>query len=202
MRKVGVLFLSLAALVLSMRPAGAQDRGDGGGGFWERMSGPGPWFFVGGSLNPCLLGERATKMFCRTGDGLVWLNLHGAVGTAGERTEEDELASPRLYQWRVEPSLNIRLLSVSKKRVPIYFGIGVGFHHIWGEEVSLNRGSVDARVGFIYPFERYGFGVRYSRKVFFNGFTAADFGDPDGSFDTDGNDAVHSLFVHLTFVPF
>jgi hypothetical protein len=204
MRKVGVLFMSSAiALGLSMRQAAAQDRGDGGGGFWERMSGPGPWYFVGGSINPCLVGVKANEgAFCRTGDADVWLSVAGAVGTAGEQSEPGELVSPRLWQVRVEPSLNIRVLGVGEKKAPLYFGIGMGWHHFWGEDVSFNRGSVEARVGFIYPLQKVGLGVRYSRKVFFDGFTAADFGDPVGTFTTDGNDAVHSLFVHVTLFSF
>jgi hypothetical protein len=192
----------VAAVVLSV-PAtylSALDRGGGGGGFWERMSGPGPWFFLTGYVSPCLVGEKRERLFCRTGEADVWLNVGASYARTGEEASA-ELVSPSLQQISIEPSVDIRLhnFRLFEKNSPIYFGIGMGFHHFWGEDVSLDRGSVEARVGILFPVGERSVGVRYAHRVFLGGFDARDFGDPIGTFATEGNDGLHTIYFHVTF---
>jgi hypothetical protein len=196
-----VLWIVVAVLLgISTTDVSAQDRGGGGGGFWERMSGPGPWFFLTGYLSPCIVGEKEKRLFCRTGEAEVWFNLGASYARAGEEASP-ELVSPGLQQVSFEPSVDIRLhnLTVRDRNSPIYFGIGMGVHHFWGEDVSLNRGSVEARLGILFPVGERSFGIRYSHRVFLGGFDAEDFGDPLGTFATEGNEGLHTIYFHVTF---
>ncbi|HEX9723969.1 MAG TPA: hypothetical protein VGC53_06765 [Vicinamibacteria bacterium] len=202
MRHTGVsLFLAVGlSLGVSVTDSTAQDRTGGGGGFWEKMSGPGPWQYASGFVSVCLGGEKdpGSKLFCEPERGHLWLNLGGTYAWAGPE-EGEELQSPSLKQWSFEPSVDMKAFTLFNY-APVLFGIGGGLHHFWGEDVGLTRGSMEARFGVIFLRVRsVHVGLRFARKIFFEGFTAADFGDPTGTFTTNGTDVVNTGYLYFSF---
>ena len=193
------LFLAVGLVLgASVTDSAAQS---GGAGFWEKMSGPGKWFYTSYALSVCLEGPRipASKLFCTPDDGLLWLNLGVSYARAGAVNQGEELQSPGLQQIAFEPSVDLNAVTLFNY-APVYFGIGGGVHRFWGENVGLTRGSMEARLGII--FWRPGsldFGFRYARKVFFKVFTAEDFGDLTGTYTTNGTDAIHTFFWYVAF---
>ena len=195
------LFLAVGLVFgASVTDAAAQGRGGAGGGFWEKMSGPGRWRYGSAYVSPCLKGKRipGSECFCEPEGGDLWLNLGGSFAWT-EAEDREDLESPPLQQISFEPSLDLRATTLFGY-APLYFGIGGGVHHFWGQDVSLTRGSIEARFGII--FWRPGslnFGFRFARKVFFEGFTAGDFGDPTGTFTTNGTDVVSTYYWYVAF---
>ena len=192
MRHTGFSLCLAVGLVFGLATSSAAD-GGGGGGFWEKMSGPGKWAYWYGYYSICLKGDNC-KIPTLTGTRL-WLNLGGSFASTGD-VDRDDLQSPDLKQISIEPSVDLRVVNLFNY-APLHLGLGAGVHWFWGEDVGLTRASLEPRVVVIYwrP-ERLGldFGVRYAVKFFFKGFTAEDFGDPTGTFTTNGTDAVHTIF--------
>jgi hypothetical protein len=59
---------------------------------------------------------------------------------------------------------------------------------------------MEARFGVIFLRVRsVHVGLRFARKIFFEGFTAADFGDPTGTFTTNGTDVVNTGYLYFSF---
>lgn len=203
MRHTGFsLFLAVGlSFVVSVTESAAQGRGGTGGGFWEKMSGPGRWKYASASLSLCLLRDEDTgsKLFCGPEAGRLWLNLGGTYAWAGPE-EGEELQSPSLKQGSFEPSLDMKAITLFNY-APVFFGIGGGIHNFRGEGVGLTRGSIEARFGiiFLHLGESKYLGFRFARRVFFEGFTAADFGDPTGTFTTNGTDVVNTYYWYLSF---
>ena len=185
-RILGIAFL----LVLSATGASAQ-RGGGGGGFWEKMSGPGKWFWVSGFLGYC--GEFDE---CSLAESKLWLNFAGSYATTGAEDEGD-VKNPRVHVIAFEPSLDYTLFKV--RGYPVRVGGGFSVYRFFGDDVGFTRVSVEPRVGFAF-LRRASvyFELRYALKVFVQGFDAEDFGDPTGTFSTD-TDYVHTAAVSIVF---
>ncbi len=174
-------------LLLSVAGASAA-RGGGGGGFWEKMSGPGEWFWVSGFLGYC--GKLDT---CSLGRSKVWLNFAASYATTGAEDEGD-VKNPRVHAIAFEPSVDYTLFTV--RGYPVRVGGGVGVYRFFGDDVGFTRLSLEPRasVAFLRRAGLY-FELRYALKVFVQGFDASDFGDPTGTFTTDGADSVHTLSI-------
>ena len=206
MRHTGFSLWLAVGLVFGAFVTDAVAQVGGGGGFWEKMSGPGAWKYFFGSLRTCLDREEKRdeadedSEVCTLTKNRVWLNLGGSYAWTGEEDRED-LQSPDLKQISIEPSVDLRVVNLFNY-APLHLGLGAGVHWFWGEDVGLTRASLEPRVVVIYwrP-ERLGldFGVRYAVKFFFKGFTAEDFGDPTGTFTTNGTDAIHTFFWYVAF---
>lgn len=205
MRHSGFSLCLAVGLVLGVAASSAAD-GGGGGGFWERMSGPGKWAYGYGYFSLCLKGEKITvgdKQRCRYTGGRVWLNLGGSFATTGDENRQD-LKSPDLRAISFEPSLDFRVLPRGGDGASpraLFVGVGAGAHRFWGEDVGFTRASVSLRLSAIVYRHKEGtyLGVRYTFGAFLDGFTAADFGDPSGTYTTNGADRAQTLsvFVHL-----
>ena len=184
---------SIATLILSMvlfaSLANARGRGGGGGGFWEKMSGPGLWKGGSGFYSICI----DDRPYCQLDTTDYWLNFSVSFMTAGPE-ESEELQSPSLRAISFEPSLDYRLV---KKSRPVYVGFGGGIHRFSGTGVGFTRVSFEPRASWVFwrPGRRAYFELRYAFKIFFQGFTAADFGNPEGRFTTNGTDTLHTLGV-------
>jgi hypothetical protein len=210
MRHSGFLMCLAAGLLFGMVTTAAAD-GGGGGGFWEKMSGPGKWAYGYGYFSLCLNGPKVTvennKERCRYTSGLVWLNLGGSFATTGDESRRD-LMSPDLKAYSFEPSVDFRVWPWPTQDVAdrgparaLFVGVGAGVHHFRGEDVAFTRPSVSLRLSAIVYRHKEGtyLGVRYTLGAFLEGFTAEDFGDPVGSYSTNGADRAQTLsvFVHL-----
>jgi hypothetical protein len=208
MRHTGFALLLVVGLVFGM-PAVSSADGGGGGGFWEKMSGPGKWAYFQVYVRTCLDKPRPDEPRpdedrelpdCILTNNRVWFNLGGSYAFAGAEDRVD-LQSPALQQIALEPGLDFRVHNLSEA-VPLLLGVGVGVHYFWGEDVSLTRYSIEPRVSIIFPnepFSSWNLGLRYAVKVFPQGFTAEDFGDPTGTFTSNGTDVVNTLSVFFSF---
>jgi len=213
MRHTGVSLWLVAGLMFGalVGSSAAQD-GGGGGGFWEKMSGPGDWIYFYAYYKTCLDRKNTTETQpgesvekCIVTKNRVWLNLAGAYASTGAEDRED-LHSPDLKQVSAEPSIDFRAFNVSNC-VPLLFGVGVGAHRFSGDDVGFWRASIEPRFTLIFPdaikFSQAGrsfdVGFRYAVKFFLEGFTAQDFGDPDGTYTTNGTDDVHTFSLFFSF---
>jgi len=178
----------------------AAAQGGGGGGFWEKMSGPGKWAYGYGYYSVCI---RCGGSSVRTLTGRrTWLNLGGSFASTGDENRPGELVSPDLRALSFEPSMDFRVLPLRREDTAqaLLVGVGAGVHRFWGEDVGFWRGSAEFRLtGVLYRRHNAYLGIRATAKVFPTGFTAADFGDPTGSYTTDGADWVYSFagFFHI-----
>lgn len=220
---------SVAIVTLLLLPAVsnvsfANDSGGGGGGWWEKMSGPGPWLGVWGSYSRCLQNwDRAAVSpsdpgptqpsepdateaaslpdDCEIDDRVLWLNLVGSIMRTGD-SQRPELTHGVISAYSFEPSVDYRLHNIGG-RVPLLVGAGVGAHFFRGEnDVSFERASFEARLSVVFPrlFDsRWYLQLRYSPKYFRTGFTAADFGDRNGTYDSDGGEWINTATVFFGY---
>jgi hypothetical protein len=199
MRHTGYSLLFAVGLVFGLVTNSAAD-GGGGGGFWEKMSGPGKWAYGYAYYSICLKGDSCEEGKVPTFTGArLWLNLGGSFATTGDENRAGELVSPDLRAISFEPSVDFRVVNWHEN-APILVGVGAGVHRFWGEDVGFTRASVALRVSAIlFRHEGAYVGVRYTFGAFLEGFSAADFGDPLGTYSTNGADRAQtfSLFVHL-----
>ena len=196
------LFLTIPVLTLilfaSTTAYGAE--GGGGGNWWEGMSGPGPWKGVFGFYSFCFepqdFGEHDHE--CSIDERKMWLNLGGSYMWADEEEgDETEVQSPSLRAYSFEPSVDFRIHKLLGY-APIFLGMGAGIHYFNGEDVGLWRASIEPRVSIVFPRiirEELYIQIRYTAKYFYTGFSSADFGDPTGTFDTDGGETIQTLAV-------
>lgn len=198
MRRVGLS--SCTALLLLLGSSGTSSAWDWGGGFWEKMSGPGYWGYWFGHYNHCLVGSQRLngKQFCTPTSGKVWLNLGGSFAHTGTENSA-EIQSPPVRALSFEPSVDFKIGELFGY-APVLLGGGVGVHRFWGDDVGLTRASVEPRFTLIFWHSgtRH-FGFRFAPRIFLQGFTAADFGDPSGSFDSGRADVVRTYAFFYGF---
>lgn len=204
MRNLGLLLLVVALSFGALQRDSSAQEGGGGGG-WEKMSGPGWWAYGFAYYRICLKGEKkievGTKRFCELSSADLWLNLGGSYAVTGDENQPAVLVSPDMRALSFEPSVDYRLPFKSEllQRYPILVGGGVGVHQFWGEDVGFTRASLEWRVSFTFlRREGASVGFRYGYRYFLGGFSAADFGDPTGSYDTGSIDAVETISLYVT----
>lgn len=201
MRHTGYSLLFAVGLVFGAFVTDSAAQGGGGGGFWERMSGPGKWAYGYAYYSVCLKDDKRDeeKRDCTLSGARLWLNLGGSFATTGDENRPGELVSPDLRALSFEPSVDFRVVNW-RKNAPLLVGVGAGVHRFSGEDVGFTRASLALRVsGILFRHEGAYVGVRYTLGAFLKGFSAADFGDPLGTYSTNGADKAQtfSLFVHL-----
>lgn len=201
MRHTGFSLWLAVGLVFGAVVTDVAAQGGGGGGFWEKMSGPGKWAYGYGYYSICLKCDNGVESKARTLTGTpLWLNLGGSFASTGDENRPGELVSPDLRALSFEPSVDLRVWKCHEGAPALLLGVGAGVHRFWGEDVGFWRGSVEARVtGVLVQRKGAYLGVRGIAKLFPEGFTAADFGDPTGTYSTNGADWVYSfsLFFHV-----
>ncbi|GMR23776.1 MAG: hypothetical protein BMS9Abin37_2240 [Acidobacteriota bacterium] len=203
-RKLLLTVPALTLILFASTTAYANGGGGGGGGWWESMSGPGRWKVASGFFTFCFepFGKHVNDKKCKL-DGAerkMWVNLGGSFAWTGE--EEDDQATvknPGLRAYSFEPSVDFDVLSIHDY-APIQLGVGGGVHYFNGEDVGFWRASIEPRISIGFWRIKGGYlTFRYTLKYFFKGFTAADFGDPNGTFDTNGGDWVQSGAIVYRF---
>lgn len=187
MKRYGVTVLFIVfVLVSSSDVAMAQF---GGGWTWlDKLSGPGDFHGAAGYVSLCLGSGQDTVRFkeCDFEDSRIWLNLGGGYSKTGAGTRDD-LDYPAMSLWTFEPSLDIRLFKIEWFSFEWGFATGLhrfksdGFNNFW--RVSLQPIRVGIKVNFSPSSQIV---VRISGTYFVDGFTAADFGDPNGAFVSRG----------------
>ena len=204
-RKLLLTIPALTLILFASTTAYANGGGGGGAGWWERMSGPGGWKVVSGFYTLCFepLGKHVPKGEKCALDGSerkMWLNLGGSFSWTGE--EEDDQATvqnPSIRAYSFEPPVDFDVYSILDY-APIQLGVGGGIHYFDGEGVGVWRASIEPRINIGFLRIKGGYlTIRYTAKYFFKGFTAADFGDPSGTFNTNGGDWVHSGAIIYRF---
>ncbi len=195
MKRYGVTVLFIVfVLVSSSDVAMAQF---GGGWTWlDKLSGPGDFWGPAFYMSFCLGsgGETVRIKECDFDNPRIWFNLGGGRATTDAGTRED-LDYPAMSLWTFEPSLDIRLFKIDWFSFEWGFATGLhrfksdGFQDFW--RVSLQP----IRFGVKMNIKSYSqIVVRISGTYFIDGFTAADFGDLNGTFVSRG-ELLATVFV-------
>ncbi len=195
MKRYGVTVLFIVfVLVSSSDVAMAQF---GGGWTWlDKLSGPGDFHGPAAYVSFCIGGgqEAVRIKGCDFENPRIWLNLGGGYASTGADTRAD-LDYPAMSLWTFEPSVDIRLYQIGRFSFEWGFATGLhrfksdGFQNFW--RVSLQP----VRFGIKVNITSYSQVVaRISGTYFIDGFTAADFGDLDGTFVSRG-ELLATVFV-------
>ena len=202
MKRYNALVLLFVMLALASSSDLAVAQSGGGGLTWlDKLSGPGEFFGAAFYVRFCVAnGERAIDFKKCRDDTSVWLNVGGGYLRTGADTRED-LEYRAISIWTFEPSIDWRLPFDIEDTLFFEWGIGTGLHRFRSDgfpdfwRVSLQP----LRLGFVVKLpDPWEVTARLTGTYFVDGFTAADFGDPDGTFVSRG-ELVPAAFILFSY---
>ena len=180
----------------------AMAQSGGGGLTWlDKLSGPGDFFGAAFYVRFCVAnGERAIDFNRCRDDTNVWLNVGGGYMRTGADTRGD-LEYQSMSIWTFEPAVDWRLPFDIGDTLFFEWGIGTGLHRFRSEgfpdfwRVSLQP----IRLGVVVEVaDHWEMQLRFTGTYFIDGFTAADFGDLNGTFVARG-ELSPSVFVGFNY---
>jgi hypothetical protein len=200
MRRIQVAFLTLSVLFCLVGFVEA----DADGGVWERLSGPGPWLGIFGSLRADLGDFKFSaghSVLAEEDEEEWWVVLTASWAfTLGNKLDypPDFEGSKRVYWFMFEPMLE---RSWDKGSRRIFLGVGYGFNYFYGNFENFWRGSLNPQggIGFIRGSDKKlkSIDLVFAPKWFPKAFSPEDFGaKPEPQ---DGGEWVLGGFVRFNF---